>query len=110
LGHEFLRHIERTRVLIHLVEPMPMDGSDPLENYRAIRKELEQYGHGLASRPEIVAVSKAELPDAERILEQLAAITGNDVLLFSSVTGRGLDVLLQAAHEALEREKQIASS
>src|SRR5262249_28577530 len=48
LGHEFLRHIERTRVIVHLVEPLPADGSDPVENYRAIRRELEEYGHGLA--------------------------------------------------------------
>jgi GTP-binding protein len=109
LGHEFLRHVERTRVLVHLVEPMPMDGSDPVENYRAIRRELEQYGHGLASRPEIVAVSKAELPGANEVQQQLAAVTGSEVLLFSSVTGQGLDVLLQNAHAALEQEKQIAA-
>jgi GTP-binding protein len=109
LGHEFLRHIERTRVLIHLVEPMPLDGSDPVENYRAIRRELEQYGHGLAQRPEIVAVSKSELPGAEGVRDQLASVKGNDVFLFSSVTGQGLDVLLQSAHEALEREKQVAN-
>ena len=101
LGHEFLRHVERTRVLVHLVEPMPIDGSDPIENYRAIRSELEQYGHGLAERPEIVAVSKAELPGAAEVRERLAAATGRDVLLFSSVTGQGLDRLLQAAHTAL---------
>jgi GTP-binding protein len=102
LGHEFLRHIERTRVLIHLVEPLPMDGSDPVENYRAIRSELEQYGHGLASRPEIIAVSKAELPGAGEVQQRLSAATGSDVLLFSSVTGLGVDVLLRAAHAALE--------
>ncbi len=109
LGHEFLRHVERTRVLIHLVEPMPMDGSDPVENYRAIRRELEQYAHGLADRPEIVAVSKAELPGADEVQQRLAAETCKDVLVFSSVTGRGLDVLLQAAHAALEQEKQTTS-
>src|SRR5689334_17975886 len=101
LGHEFLRHVERTRVLIHLVEPQPMDGSDPIENYRAIRSELEQYGHGLADRPEILAVSKAELPAAAEVQEKLAAITGREVIAFSSVTGQGLDVLLRAAHKAL---------
>jgi GTP-binding protein len=110
LGHEFLRHIERTRVLIHLVEPMPMDGSDPVENYRAIRSELVQYGHCLADRPEIIAVSKAELNGADAVQKRLAEATGNEVLLFSSVTGVGLDVLLRTAHAALEREKQTASS
>jgi GTP-binding protein len=101
LGHEFLRHVERTRVLIHLVEPQPMDGTDPIENYRTIRGELEQYGHGLADRPEILAISKAELPAAAELQPKLAEAAGKDVLLFSSVTGQGLDKLLQSAHAAL---------
>src|ERR1700755_2577843 len=78
LGHEFLRHVERTRVLIHLVEPMPMDCTDPIENYRAIRRELEQYGHGLVDRPEILAVSKAELPAAAEVREKLVEAAGRD--------------------------------
>jgi len=102
LGHEFLRHIERTRVLIHLVEPQPTDGTDPIENYRAIRSELVQYGHGLADRPEILAISKAELPTAAEVQQKLAAESGRDVLLFSSVTGQGLDQLLQKAHTLLK--------
>lgn len=101
LGHEFLRHIERTRVLVHLVEPQPLDGSDPIANYRAIRGELEQYGHGLAERPEIVAVSKAELPGAADVQRQLAATIGREVLLFSAVTGQGLDTLLRDAYSKL---------
>src|ERR1700704_901467 len=56
LGHEFLRHVGRTRVLVHLVEPMPLDGSDPLHNYRTIRRELELFRPGMAQKPEIVAV------------------------------------------------------
>jgi GTP-binding protein len=63
-----------------------------------------EYGHGLAERPEIVAVSKAELPGAAEIREKLAGETGRDVLLFSAVTGQGLDRLLQAAHAALSRK------
>jgi GTP-binding protein len=105
LGHEFLRHIERTRVLIHLVEPQPTDGTDPIENYRAIRSELVQYGHGLADRPEILAISKAELPTAAEVQQKLAAESGRDVLLFSSVTGQGLDQLLQKAHALLQETK-----
>src|SRR5256885_1941339 len=61
LGHEFLRHVERTRVLVHLVEPLPSDGPDPLANYHTIRRELELYSAVLARKPEVVAVSKAEL-------------------------------------------------
>jgi GTP-binding protein len=103
LGHEFLRHVERTRVLIHLVEPMPMDGTDPVENYRAIRGELEHYGHGLAERPEIIAVSKAELPSAVEVQQRLAGEIGREVLLVSSVTGQGIDRLLRDAYGLLQQ-------
>jgi GTP-binding protein len=101
LGHEFLRHIERTRVLIHLVEPQPMDGTNPIANSQAIRGELVQYGHGLGERPEIIAISKAELPGASDVQQELAIATGREVLLFSAVTGQGLDQLLKRAYAAL---------
>jgi GTPase len=94
LGHEFLRHIERAGILVHLVEPVPVDGSDPLENYRIIRSELERYSADLGKRPEIVAVTKSELPGAEEVREQLAAETNGEVIGISAVTGQGLDKLL----------------
>ena len=95
LGLEFLRHVERTRVLIHLVEPCPVDGSDPLDNYRIIRRELAEYDAPLAERPEIIAISKCELPGAEEARDQLAAHTGSPVLLLSAATGQGIDLLLR---------------
>jgi GTP-binding protein len=107
LGHEFLRHVERTRVLVHLVEPTPADGSDPVENYRAIRSELEQYGRGLAERPEVVAVSKAELPGAAEVQQRLAEATGREVVLFSSVTGQNLDRVLQRAHSLRQQTEAV---
>jgi GTPase len=94
LGHEFLRHIERAGILVHLVEPTPTDGSDPLENYRTIRGELEQYNAELTTRPEIIVVTKCELPDAAAVREQLIAETGCEVLLISAVTGQGLNQLV----------------
>lgn len=102
LGHEFLRHIERTRVLIHLVEPTPMDGTNPVENYAAIRHELQRYDAPLADRPEIVAVTKAELSEAEDVLEQLRVACGAPVHLISAVTGQGLSALLQAVVAELD--------
>jgi GTPase len=62
---------------------------------------LVQYGHGLAERPEIVAVSKAELPGASEVRDRLAAETGGEVLLFSAVTGQGLDTMLARAYAVL---------
>jgi GTP-binding protein len=106
LGHEFLRHIERAGILIHLVEPMPADESDPLENYRVIRSELSQYDAQLAERPEILVVSKAELPGAEEIRDQIAAESGQGVLLISAVTGQGLNQLVRQAEALLSAQRQ----
>jgi GTP-binding protein len=103
LGHEFLRHIERAGILVHLVEPLPQDGSDPLTNYRVVRGELAQYDVQLVRRPEIVVVTKAELPGAEPLRDALAAELGQDVFAVSAVTGRGLDQLLRAIVRALDQ-------
>ncbi len=110
LGHEFLRHVERTRVLVHLVEPSPTDGTDPVENYRAIRAELHQYDVDLADRPEILAVSKGELPGAEEVRQRLVEETGGEVLLFSSVTGQGLNGLMTRTYAMLEESRRRDSS
>ncbi len=94
LGHDFLRHIMRAGIIVHLVEPLPTDGTDPIENYRVIRNELEQYSQELAQRPEILVVSKAEIPESEEIYKKLQAESGRDVLLISAVTGQGLNTLI----------------
>jgi GTPase len=96
LGHEFLRHVERTRVLVHLLEPFPPDGSDPLHNYQVIRRELELHGRALAAKPEVVCVSKAELPGSEGVRQRLEGELGRDVLAISAVTGQGLGRLVRS--------------
>ncbi|PQO43738.1 GTPase ObgE [Blastopirellula marina] len=110
LGHEFLRHVERAGILIHLVEPAPVDGTDPIENYKAIRHELTQYDADLAARPEILCVTKAELPEGKEVQAQLAELTGGEVLLISAVTGENLNVLLQRTGDALDRARKQAES
>jgi len=102
LGHEFLRHIERAGILVHLVEPAPVDGSDPIENYRSIRHEIVEYGHGLEDRPEIIAVTKCELPGAQQVQQRLQEATGREVLLISAVTGANLNQLIGAIARQLE--------
>lgn len=108
LGHEFLRHVERAGILVHVVEPCPVDGTDPLTNYRAIREELVLYDASLGTRPEIVVVSKCELPGADAVREELAAALGCDVLAVSAATGAGLNVLVWAIAAELERRKPAA--
>jgi GTP-binding protein len=102
LGHEFLKHIQRSGILVHLVEPEPADGSRPLDNYRVVRSELEQYDESLAQRPEIVALSKCELPGAAEAQQALAAALGREVLAISAVTGQGLDRLVRELVRALD--------
>ncbi len=102
LGHEFLRHIERAGILVHLVEPQPIDATDPTTNYRAIRDELQQHDTKLAERPEIVVVSKADLPGAEELAARLSEETENDVVVISAVTGQGLNTLVGAIVRELD--------
>jgi GTP-binding protein len=110
LGHDFLRHIMRAGIIVHLVEPMPMDGSEPLENYRAIRKELIAYSQELAERPEIVAVTKAELPDAAAVHRSLQTELGDrEVLLISAVTGQGLNVLTRRIADILQQQPKVSA-
>jgi len=110
LGHEFLRHVERTRVLVHMVEPSPMDQSDPIENFHQIRRELELYDDSLSKRPEIVAVSKCELPDAAPAAELLEETLGRPVLQISAVTGRGLPELFNQILELLRQPQEVDGS
>ncbi len=106
LGHEFLRHIQRAGILVHLVEPEPLDGTEPLENYRAIRQELDLFDPALVRRPEIVVVTKADLPAAPHVRDRLQAALEKPVLLISAVTGQGLNHLLGAICAWLDRQRE----
>jgi GTP-binding protein len=113
LGHEFLRHVERTRVIIHLVEPFPTDDSDPLQNYRTIRRELELYSPALAAKPEFVAVSKSELTGSDEVRDHIARELGLEVESISAVTGQGLAKLMAKVIgklNELPRERPAAES
>ena len=108
LGHEFLKHVERTKVLVHLIEPEPLDQTDPLENYRQIREELRLYDPSLVNRPEIVVVSKAELPASGATAARLQEELGRPVLLLSAVTGKGLPQLIACIWRELMSLKEAA--
>jgi GTP-binding protein len=94
LGDAFLRHIERTRVLVHLVDAAPLEGApDPAKAYRIIRNELEAHNPILAAKEEIIVVNKMDLTDAPAGLEALRAACGGPVLEISAATGQGLAAL-----------------
>ncbi|QDT40124.1 GTPase Obg [Gimesia alba] len=102
LGHEFLKHVERTRLLVHLVEPSPMDQTDPIQNYRQIREEMRLYDPTLMERPEILVVTKSELPDAAPVAELLEEELGHPVMQISSATGANLEKLVRMIIDELQ--------
>jgi GTP-binding protein len=95
LGHEFLRHVERTRLLIHLVDAAGVDGRDPLSDLHQINEELNLYNRRLAELPQVVVANKMDLPQAAAGLELLRKALGpGGVFPVSAVTGEGLDKVL----------------
>ena len=106
LGHDFLRHIERTRLLLHLVDAT---ADDPIANYHTIQQELQAYGRGLAQRPQILALNKIDAvePDrAEALATELMELSQVPVFQISAVANMGLDALLQKVWQSLD---QLAS-
>ena len=101
LGHDFLRHIQRAGILIHLVEPAPMDGTEPWDNYQTIRRELAAFDPALGERKEFVVITKSDLPETEEVQRQFAERMQQEVWLISSVTGSGLKQLVHAIYAEL---------
>jgi GTP-binding protein len=102
LGHEFLAHVERCRLLVHVLELAPLDGSDPVENHATVEAELREHGHGLADLPRILCLSKSDLVPAERAAAAAASWEerlGIPVFVTSAVTREGLDRLRDAIFE-----------
>ena len=115
LGHEFLRHIERTRVMIHLVDAASTEGRDPIEDIKVINQELEAYNPEIAKRPQVIAANKIDCfygEDRERVLKQLREEfepMGMQVYPISAVTGEGVRELLYHVKEMLDKipENQV---
>ena len=106
LGHEFLKHVERTKILVHLIEPDPADQTDPLQNYLQIREELKLYDPILIERPEIVVISKSELPGSAELAELFREELKSSVMCISAVTGKGLPQLVAAIVKQLNELKE----
>ena len=100
LGHQFLRHVERTRVLVHLIDA---GSDDPTAKYETVRRELELYEGSLAMKPEVVVFNKIDLPRARERAETLrASFAGRDVLLISGATKEGTQQLLRTLQRLLQ--------
>lgn len=114
IGHDFLRHIERTKVIVHLLDVMPDNGKTPGENYETIRAELGQYSEALADKPEIIALNKMDLlPDEKaraKAMKEVSRATGarldRDVFAISGATREGVKPLLERLWKQLHPGKE----
>ncbi|TMU85687.1 GTPase ObgE [Bacillus sp. BHET2] len=109
LGHQFLRHIERTRVIVHVIDMSGIEGRDPYEDYLTINEELKQYNLRLTERPQIIVANKMDMPDAEENLKIFKEKIQEDYPIFpiSAVTQQGLSELLYAVADKVETTSEF---
>ena len=106
LGHDFLRHIERTKVLLHVVDVSGCEGRDPIDDFEKINHELEAYSPKLARRMQLVVANKMDLPDSEENLVKLKEYVqqkGYEIMAVSAVTGEGLQELMWKAYGMVQQ-------
>ena len=103
LGHQFLRHIERTRMLIHVIDLSATDGRDPIEDYEQLNLELGHYNPMLTDLPQLIALNKTDVPEAEANIARVQAyFDKRKVFPISAITGDGVDELMQQAYRSLQ--------
>lgn len=112
LGHQFLRHIERTRVIVHVIDMAAVEGRDPFQDYLTINKELKEYNLRLTERPQIIVANKMDMPDAEENLKKFKEQLDEDYPIFpiSALTRQGLRDLLFAVADKVEETPEFPLS
>ncbi len=106
LGFEFLKHIERTRIIVHILDIMPTVGSEPAANYQTIRNELEQYSKALAEKEEIIVANKIDLDPDGKIVKDLRKKLNKNVYSVSAVTGAGIKELSELLWQKVKELKE----
>jgi GTP-binding protein len=109
LGHDFLRHIERTKIIVHLLDLYPPDGSYPATNYRTIRSEMEAFSPALATKEEFIAANKIDLvpdDDTEALDKLKAELPGKKIFPLSAATRKNIDPLLDALWKTIQRVRE----
>ena len=105
LGHEFLKHIERTKILVHILDIMPIDGSDPAENFTRIRRELELYSKALSEKQEIIVANKIDLDPDGKAVKSLREKLNKPVVPISAATGSGIKELIELLWQKIKELK-----
>jgi GTP-binding protein len=101
LGHEFLRHIERTKMLVHMIDMAGVDGRDPADDYKSINHELGEYSAGLMEKQQILVANKMDLPVAADNLKKFRKKVKKRICLLSCATGNGISELIEAVYKKL---------
>ncbi|QOY36336.1 GTPase ObgE [Anaerobacillus isosaccharinicus] len=109
LGHQFLRHIERTKVIVHVIDMSGLEGRDPYDDYVKIKQELKEYNLRLTERPEIIVANKMDMPDSEDNLAYFKEQLGQDVPIFpiSAITRQGLRELILAVADKVDTTSEF---
>ncbi len=107
LGHKFLRHTERTHILLHIIDMAGVDGRNPVEDYKSLNKELRLYSTRLDEKPQIVVANKMDLAQAEENLKDFKAKIRQKVYPVSCITGEGIDILIKDIANKLKTVKSI---
>ncbi|PTE68317.1 GTPase ObgE [Staphylococcus devriesei] len=109
LGHQFLRHVERTKVIVHMIDMSGSEGRDPIEDYQVINKELLNYKQRLEERPQIIVANKMDIPEAQENLERFKKELASDAIVVpvSTITRDNIDQLLYTIMDKLDEVKDI---
>jgi len=111
LGHQFLRHVERTRLIVHVIDMASMEGRDPYEDYVKINNELKEYDPSLLKRPQIIAANKMDMPSAKENLVEFKGKLNEDIPIFeiSALTKEGLREILFAIADKLDSIPKVST-
>ena len=107
LGDKFLKHIERTRVIAHIIDMSAYEGRDPYEDYMTIRKELESFNKKLINKPEIIIANKMDMESSKENLKEFKKKVNKDVYEISALTGEGIDEVLLKLADLVEKEENV---
>ena len=110
LGIQFLRHIERTRLLVHVIDMAAIDNTSPIDSFHQINRELKAWGRGVAAKPQLIVANKMDLPEAAANLRAFRRTLGPDaaqVLPISCATGNGIPDLIEAVWKALHQDTMV---
>lgn len=109
LGDAFLRHIERTRAIVHVIDAAPIDGESPVAAYHTVRNEIAQFSPKLAEKPELIVANKTDLVDGASAAAELSQEIGHEVLPISAVTGNGVSRLIELMWSLVETTREPVS-